>query len=596
MTTTASATNSPPAMAAVAPLGSWVEAHAETCRGGRTYRVLVNHLTGQVIELTDTEAEICGLVDPGQGLISSPAVAAFVQELREQGFLASDPPPPPARRTVQFSAARLDVRWTGAGRLVAAACAHGARHLLRPAAVAVQALLALAGLAAVTAAIVSGQHFVLRVHPAQIPVVIGLSLAAVAVHELAHALVVVRHHRTVDAAGVRLHLGTPAFYVESASAVLLTRRQRLIQASAGVWAEWQFTSVVAIWLWVSPLPAAAPLLHRFVILNAATIATNLLPFTGLDGSWLLADATGIPDLARRSRGALTRLATNLIDRRPIPATGKALAAYAAANSLVALALLATSGFFWYQLFGDLATTLAPPRPRRVGRAGRGRYRPRTARCRRGRCPAARRRRHRPRPARRGHLPPPVAVADPCHPPARCHLPPARRPHQCPAQHSRRAAAPLPAPRLPPGGPGRQLRDRRRRCHQHRRPASPPHPRSHLEPPAPALPRHPPRHAHPHRRRYPPPAAGRRGLGMRSAGPGESVVPQAWPQPGADLTYVDKDPAPRAGTIKVASRTFGPVSRPCCRTACYPRVKRTEHWPDPLTRHRRHPEPKHTCHD
>ena len=357
MTTTASATNSPPAMAAVAPLGSWVEAHAETCRGGRTYRVLVNHLTGQVIELTDTEAEICGLVDPGQGLISSPAVAAFVQELREQGFLASDPPPPPARRTVQFSAARLDVRWTGAGRLVAAACAHGARHLLRPAAVAVQALLALAGLAAVTAAIVSGQHFVLRVHPAQIPVVIGLSLAAVAVHELAHALVVVRHHRTVDAAGVRLHLGTPAFYVESASAVLLTRRQRLIQASAGVWAEWQFTSVVAIWLWVSPLPAAAPLLHRFVILNAATIATNLLPFTGLDGSWLLADATGIPDLARRSRGALTRLATNLIDRRPIPATGKALAAYAAANSLVALALLATSGFFWYQLFGDLATTL-----------------------------------------------------------------------------------------------------------------------------------------------------------------------------------------------------------------------------------------------
>ena len=92
----------------------------------------------------------------------------------------------------------------------------GARHLFRPAAVAVQVLLALAGLAAVLAAVTSGQHFALRVSPAQVPVVIGLSLAAVGVHELAHALVVVRHGRTVDAAGMRLHLGTPAFYVESA--------------------------------------------------------------------------------------------------------------------------------------------------------------------------------------------------------------------------------------------------------------------------------------------------------------------------------------------------------------------------------------------
>jgi hypothetical protein len=255
------------------------------------------------------------------------------------------------------AAARLDGRWTGAGRLVAAACAHGARHLFRPTALAAQLLLALAGLATVIAALTSRQHFVLRVHPAPIPIVVGLSLAAVAVHELAHALVVVRHHRTVDAAGVRLHLGTPAFYVESASAVLLTRRQRLIQAAAGVWAEWQFTSLAAIWLWLSPVPSAAPLLHRFVILNAATIATDLLPFTGLDGSWLLADATGIPDLARRSRGALTRLATSIIDRQPIPPAGQALAAYAAVNSLAATALLVTAGSFWYQLFGDLAATL-----------------------------------------------------------------------------------------------------------------------------------------------------------------------------------------------------------------------------------------------
>ena len=233
----------------------------------------------------------------------------------------------------------------------------GARYLFRPAAVAIQILLALTGLAAVLAAATAPQHFVLRVRPAQIPLVIGLSLAAVAVHELAHALVVIRHGHAVDAAGVRLHLGTPACYVESASAVLLTRRQRLVQAAAGVWAEWQFTSLIAIWLWLTPLPLAVPLLHRFVILNAATIATNLLPFTGLDGSWLLADTTGVPDLTRRSHGAITRLLTHLTTRNPLTPADRALAAYSAANGLAATALLATAGFFWYQLFGDLAATL-----------------------------------------------------------------------------------------------------------------------------------------------------------------------------------------------------------------------------------------------
>ena len=361
MTGTAPATSGRTAAAPCGPLGPWVEAHTEASRGGRTVRLLVNHRTCQVIELNGAEAEVCRKLATGHGLDASPATAAFVAELREQGFLASDPPPP-QRRGLQLSAARLELRWAGAGRLVAAVYQRGARHLFRPAAIAAQILLALAGLAAVIAAITARQRFVLRVHPAQIPIVVGLSLAAVAVHELAHALVVVRHHRSVDAAGIRLHLGTPAFYVESASAVLLTCPQRIAQAASGVWAEWQFTSLVAIWLWVSPVHFAAPLLHRFVILNAATIASNLLPFTGLDGSWLLADATGTPDLTRRARGALSRLLTTLISGRPASPGDAVLAAYSTANGLAAAALLAAAGFFWYQLFGGLAATLAHQGP------------------------------------------------------------------------------------------------------------------------------------------------------------------------------------------------------------------------------------------
>ena len=58
-------------------LGSWVEAHEESCRRGRTYRLLVNHRTHQVIELTDTEAGICGQLGNGQAPDASPAAAAF---------------------------------------------------------------------------------------------------------------------------------------------------------------------------------------------------------------------------------------------------------------------------------------------------------------------------------------------------------------------------------------------------------------------------------------------------------------------------------------------------------------------------------------
>jgi hypothetical protein len=339
-------------------LGPWVEAYQEPCRGGRTYRLLVNHRTGQAMELTGREAAICAGLAADGGLPDGPDTATLLEQLREGGFLAGSPPAPSRPNRLTVSLSRLDLRWNGAGRLVQAVYTRGARHLFHPAAVAGQALLALAGLAALAAALLSHQRFQLRVHPAQVPIVLGLSAAAIAVHEFAHALVVVRNHRNVDGAGLRLHLGTPAFYVESAAALLLPRRHRLIQAAAGVWAEWQFTSIAAIWLWCSPVPYALPLLHRFVLLNAATIATNLLPFTGLDGSWLLADAIGTPDLARRCRGSLSRLVIALVTRQPRTAEDRALAAYSILNGAVAAMLLVTAGFFWYQLFGDLAATLA----------------------------------------------------------------------------------------------------------------------------------------------------------------------------------------------------------------------------------------------
>src|SRR5262245_22206164 len=196
MTTLATADSRPAPDGRRPHLGSWTELHQEPCRGGRSYQLLANHRTRQAINLTAAEADLCHQLQaghwPGQ---PDPAIHAFIQELASEGFLASNPPPTRPSRRVTASAAALDVHWHGADRLVRAAYRRGARHLFHPAAVAAQIILAVAGLAAVAAAIGSHQAWRLRVHPAQIPAVIGLSLAAVAVHEFAHALVVVHHQR-----------------------------------------------------------------------------------------------------------------------------------------------------------------------------------------------------------------------------------------------------------------------------------------------------------------------------------------------------------------------------------------------------------------
>jgi hypothetical protein len=110
-----------------------------------------------------------------------------------------------------------------------------------------------------------------------------------------------------------------------------------------VWAEWLFTAVTAIVLWLAPWPAAVPIVHRFVLLNAATIATNLLPFASLDGSWLLADTIRMPDQAHRSRGSVSRLITCLAGKDPVSVGDWALADYRALNGLAAAALLASAG-------------------------------------------------------------------------------------------------------------------------------------------------------------------------------------------------------------------------------------------------------------
>lgn len=326
-------------------LGPWVEMRTETCRGGRRSTVAVNCRDGSAMLLDDTD---CDALD--QGRVPDGDLG---DALESNGFLADRPAPavaPKRSRFLHFLHA-FDTSWAGADRPIAAIHERVLHRAWHPRWIAVQIVVAIAGIVALADALGSGRPLALRPSPLQIPGYIALSLLAVAVHELAHGLVLSHHGRRVKAVGFRLHLGSPAFYVESVEALLLTRRQRLLQAAAGVWAEWQFTSIVAVALAVAPEGTVTPILQRFVVLTAFTIATNLLPFAGLDGALLFADLIREPNLAADSKDAMRRLNT---ERR---AGDGPLLAYAVANTLVSTALLATAVWFWFLLFGGLLITL-----------------------------------------------------------------------------------------------------------------------------------------------------------------------------------------------------------------------------------------------
>lgn len=317
----------------------WVEWRLEPCRRGRTLVVALNTITDDVVQ-----------VDPAEVVEGS-------EPLHERAFLAGD-----ARPEVPGSIRRPGdgVVWWGADRFARRAHAGRVGALFGGPGLAAQAALAVAGLVGLLA-LLAREPVQWRANPWEVPVIIVLGLAAMVVHELGHALLTVRHGRRVRAAGVILHLGSPTFYVDSADALLLTRRQRLLQAAAGPWAEWLATSLTVLAAFALPAGGApAQILQRFAVVNTIGILTNLLPFVRLDGSLILSDLVREPDLSERARSVFRR--DGRASRRD-----PALVAYAFADRGVAAVLLASSVWFWWLLFGDLVLLLWRAGP--VGIAG-----------------------------------------------------------------------------------------------------------------------------------------------------------------------------------------------------------------------------------
>lgn len=66
---------------------------------------------------------------------------------------------------------------------------------------------------------------------------VGTGFVLAAVHELGHALALIRAGGRIGRAGFGFHWGAPSFYVDSTAALFLPKRQRIGQAAAGVVSE-----------------------------------------------------------------------------------------------------------------------------------------------------------------------------------------------------------------------------------------------------------------------------------------------------------------------------------------------------------------------
>ena len=186
----------------------------------------------------------------------------------------------------------------------------------------------------------------------QVLLLLALGLLTSLIHEFAHAVVLLHYGRTPRYAGFGLYWGAVSFYVDSTPALTLPRRERVVQALAGLAADAVTTSILAVLAQTRIDPLLAAVFWRRAVLNAIAIALNALPVLEVDGHWALADYLDEPDLAPRARAALA----DLLHRRRPPA-GIGLAAYGAVSLLAGFALIAVSVAIQWQMLGGLITAL-----------------------------------------------------------------------------------------------------------------------------------------------------------------------------------------------------------------------------------------------
>jgi CRP-like cAMP-binding protein/Zn-dependent protease len=305
------------------------------------------------------------------GELDAEGVTDLVLALYGGGFLDPAPiatdelisdrldPSSPGRKKLRRFGKTLSIDWKGADRLVRFCY----RNLLRPffwwPVALVSGLVAIAGLAAFVSVFVSGRFSLdTRSAPVEGAILLALAFFLTFMHELGHSVVITHYGRKVKSAGFLIYFGAPAFFVEATDSLMLERRQRIIQASAGPFMELVIAGIASLEIFAFPDGPLADLLYKFALLNYIVIFMNLVPLLELDGYWILSDLIQVPDLRARSLEFIQHdLWYKTRARERLTPQEWGLGAYGFAGIAFTIFSFWTGYFFWQEIFGDLVTSL-----------------------------------------------------------------------------------------------------------------------------------------------------------------------------------------------------------------------------------------------
>jgi CRP-like cAMP-binding protein/Zn-dependent protease len=348
----------------------WGNDHAMLARADRELHYRLELWEAALVPKMDGTRTVGELVvermEAGEGL-DADAVTDLVLSLYTGGFLDPVPiatdeligdrldPSSPARKRLKRFGKTLSIEWLGAERLVRWCY----RWVLRPffawPALVVAAAIALVGLIAFFDVVASDRFSLGEGRaPVESAILLGLAFFLTFMHELGHAVVIVRHGRHVKSAGFMIYFGSPAFFVEASDSLMLDRNQRVFQCFAGPFMELVIAGIAAIVIFLFPDGPASALLYKFAVLNYLVIFLNLIPLLELDGYFILSDLTQIPDLRPRSLAFVQHdLWHKLRARERLTRQEWGLGAYGFAGIAFTIFSLATGYIFWQEIFGQL---------------------------------------------------------------------------------------------------------------------------------------------------------------------------------------------------------------------------------------------------
>jgi putative peptide zinc metalloprotease protein len=359
-------------------LADGVEAIEMPLSGGGSYFMVANPVRSAHYRLTPDEAALLGQLDgcttvgelvvnrlEVNGDLDAAEVVELVKLLEAGHFLQQRPvdvyaaldralhPPRLLSRLDRF-ARTLTIEWSGAERMIRA----GYRFFFRPffsvGGVVLAVAVAVLGLVAFVD-VTSTHHFHLsnRRFGIAFAVLLLLDLAIIFIHEFGHAAVLVHYGRRVRGAGFRIYYGSPAFFIDSADALMLSTRRRIFQSAAGPIVELCGTSIASILLWTFPGGAFGKTLYQFIIINYFVLFLNIVPMLELDGYWMLSDALHQPDLRPKSLAFARReMWRKLRRRQSFNRSEVGLAGFGLAGMAFTIFAVVSAWFFWKRVFGD----------------------------------------------------------------------------------------------------------------------------------------------------------------------------------------------------------------------------------------------------